>query len=202
MTDWDADGERLTQNLGTALRLCRDAAMARDLPDANMAMIWHREIMAGLDVPDASYVGAFRGSPGLELCEVAIGRHRGTPALEVAEALADFGQNLKDAVRVLDAIIPAGELPADRDQLNAVIELCAWTHAEWVRIHPFANGNGRTARLWAGFVAMRYGLPLFVPLRPRPPAGYGKACEQAMKGDWSPTATIFRDLYLAAVRRG
>lgn len=27
------------------------------------------------------------------------------------------------------------------------IELAAWTHAEFVRIHPFEDGNGRTARL-------------------------------------------------------
>lgn len=31
-------------------------------------------------------------------------------------------------------------------QLNP-IELAAWTHAEFVRIHPFPDGNGRTSRL-------------------------------------------------------
>ncbi|WP_345788360.1 Fic family protein [Desulfosporosinus metallidurans] len=28
-----------------------------------------------------------------------------------------------------------------------VIELAAWTHAEFVKIHPFVDGNGRTSRL-------------------------------------------------------
>ena len=28
-----------------------------------------------------------------------------------------------------------------------LIELAAWTHAEFVRIHPFPDGNGRTSRL-------------------------------------------------------
>jgi Fic family protein len=37
-----------------------------------------------------------------------------------------------------------------------------------VRIHPFANGNGRTARLWANWTALRYGLPAFVGIKPRP----------------------------------
>ena len=32
------------------------------------------------------------------------------------------------------------------DQLN-LIELAAWTHAEFVKIHPFSDGNGRTSRL-------------------------------------------------------
>lgn len=28
-----------------------------------------------------------------------------------------------------------------------VIELAAWTHAEFVKIHPFVDGNARTSRL-------------------------------------------------------
>jgi hypothetical protein len=82
----------------------------------------------------------------------------------------------------------------DADQLAAVIDLCAWVHAEWVRIHPFANGNGRTARLWANSLAVRYGLPPFIRLRPRPNAGYGDAGAKSMQGDWKPTAVVFRRL--------
>ena len=67
---------------------------------------------------------------------------------------------------------------------------------EWVRIHPFANGNGRTARLWANYVLMRYGLPPVVRLRPRPDGGYGAAGAAAMAGDWEPTAAVFRKLLL------
>ena len=37
-----------------------------------------------------------------------------------------------------------------RPDLNP-IELAAWTHAEFVRIHPFEDGNGRTARLMSGY---------------------------------------------------
>ena len=59
------------------------------------------------------------------------------------------------------------------------------------RIHPFANGNGRTARLWANSLAMRYGLPPFIGLRPRPNAGYGEAGAKAMLGDWKPMAQVF-----------
>jgi len=35
---------------------------------------------------------------------------------------------------------------AEKKNINS-IELAAWTHAEFVRIHPFGDGNGRTARL-------------------------------------------------------
>lgn len=36
------------------------------------------------------------------------------------------------------------DMPRQREKLNA-IEWAAWTHAEFVRIHPFPDGNGRTA---------------------------------------------------------
>lgn len=43
------------------------------------------------------------------------------------------------------------------------IELAAWTHAEFVRIHPFVDGNGRTSRLIMNYQLMRNGfLPVSV----------------------------------------
>lgn len=39
-----------------------------------------------------------------------------------------------------------GDLLWKENQLNP-IEFAAWTHAEFVRIHPFPDGNGRTSRL-------------------------------------------------------
>ncbi len=35
------------------------------------------------------------------------------------------------------------------------IELAAWTHAEFVKIHPFVDGNGRTSRLIMNYQLMR-----------------------------------------------
>ena len=37
------------------------------------------------------------------------------------------------------------------------LECAAWTHAEFVRIHPFVDGNGRTARMIINFEMMRQG---------------------------------------------
>ncbi len=45
-----------------------------------------------------------------------------------------------------------------RTDLNP-IELAAWTHAEFVRIHPFVDGNGRTARQIMNYQLMRNGFP-------------------------------------------
>ena len=64
------------------------------------------------------------------------------------EPEAAFEERLQLALSLLDQLYPSGK-DLDADVLAAVAELAAWVHSEWVRIHPFANGNGRTARIWA-----------------------------------------------------
>ena len=51
------------------------------------------------------------------------------------------------------------DLPC-RTELNA-IELAAWTHAEFVKIHPFVDGNGRTSRMLMNYQLMKAG---FLPV--------------------------------------
>lgn len=68
------------------------------------------------------------------------------------------------------------------------------SYGEWARIHPFANGNGRIARLWANWCAMRYGLPPFLRLRPRPEGDrYARAAGDSMAGDHRATVSLFAD---------
>lgn len=47
-----------------------------------------------------------------------------------------------------------------KGDLNA-IDLAAWTHAEFVRIHPYIDGNGRTSRLIMNYQLMLKG---FLPI--------------------------------------
>ena len=61
---------------------------------------------------------------------------------EMCWQLKDFYENL----------LCKGEL------LNSM-ELAAWTHAEFVRIHPFPDGNGRTSRLLMNYQLMAQGFP-------------------------------------------
>jgi len=106
--------------------------------------------------PTRNTSGAFAANQALRR-RVWVGGHEGAPPERVASELAAFEQTLQRAVAALDARYPRAEA-LDTDGLAAVIDLCAWAHAEWVRIHPFANGNGRTARIWANALLMRYGL--------------------------------------------
>lgn len=195
MADWDEDSERLRSNLAQVLRGVRDSAVRRDAPTLEAARKWQADTMAGLDVPDAKYVGRFRGEAGLENARVWIGAKEGVAPTQVASELTTFEQRLQRVVDALDARYPAA-IALDADGLAAVIDLSAWAHAEWVRIHPFGNGNGRIARIWANFLFMRYGLPPVVRLRPRPDGGYRSAGAAAMDGNWQLTATVFRQFLL------
>ena len=193
MADWDDDSPRLHANLNAVLNELAAQAPRRRRFCVEDAREWQRKTMTGLQVPDASYVGAFRGEHGLEDVEVVIGSAYGMPAVAVATELAAFETTLVAIVEQLDARYPNSD-DLDTDGLEAVIDLAAWAHAEWVRIHPFANGNGRTARLWANAIFMRYGIEPVIHLRPRPAHGYGSAGAAAMRGDWLPTAAAFRRL--------
>lgn len=198
MSDWDGDSTQLRTNLRRALLQARDHALQRLSPSIEQARDWQSATMQKLIPPRSEYVGRFRGEAGLQDCEVEIGKVRGAPAKEVAGELKQFEEKLQRTVEALDTLI-APDQDLSVDDVAAVIDLCAWAHAEWVRIHPFANGNGRTARLWANYLAMRYGLPPFVGLRPRPDDGYGAACTQAMQGKWQATIPVFRQMYRRAL---
>ncbi len=76
-------------------------------------------------------------------------------------------------------------------QLHGVLTLCAVLHGEWIRIHPFANGNGRTARLWANWAALRYELPPFVTIKPRPGQPHAAAAMASMRGDHQMMTAVF-----------
>lgn len=51
-----------------------------------------------------------------------------------------------------------------KDEMHP-IELACWVHAEFVRIHPFIDGNGRTARLLMNYILMSFG---FLPISIKP----------------------------------
>jgi len=198
MVDWDDDSPQLRTNLEKLFGRVRDEALRREPLTIEVARGWQREIMQGLVSPDPELVGRFRGEAGLENYNVKVGGLPGVWALAVSAELAEFDRKLRLAIADLDQMVkPDRDLTADN--LAAVITLCAWVHSEWVRIHPFANGNGRTARLWVNSIAMRYGLPPFLRIRPRPGSGYGRASIAAMQGDWSPTVALFRQMYINAL---
>lgn len=78
-------------------------------------------------------------------------------------------------------------------ELNA-IELAAWTHAEFVRIHPFPDGNGRTSRLIMNYQLMANGFPA-ISIAKENRLGYFNALEAyAMEEKLAPFADMVANL--------
>ena len=179
---WEDDPRDLAligRNAAALVSVLAATARNRVLPDLTDALDWHTALYAECRVPVAGYVGHLRGDasvPDLLGYEVGVGPllPDGLPEKmgALSEGLAGEVGALVPAIHAglerLDAVLPPGRRPTTVDQLDAVVRLSAVVHGEWVRLHPFANGNGRTARTWAAFIALRYSLPVFVTSRPRP----------------------------------
>ena len=74
------------------------------------------------------------------------------------------------------------------------IALAAWTHAEFVRIHPFPDGNGRTSRLLMNYQLLAQGFaPISIDKEDR--LAYYNALEAyAVAGDLQPFAAMIAAL--------
>ncbi len=214
---WDeddrTDAPRIASNIAGLLASFDADAHLRMLPSETDQRSWHSHCYAGCSVPVAGYVGHFRGDPDvpeLEDYEVGAGPRRqdgwplrvGVWAVRVSETVEDLIDRTRSAIDVLDSSIPVGTRPRNEDELWSISALSAVLHGEWIRIHPYANGNGRTARLWVAWIAKRYTLPVFVNVRPKPGDPYARAAALSMgrppnfRGDHAPTQHLFaRYLY-------
>ncbi|MGH2947331.1 MAG: Fic family protein [Solirubrobacteraceae bacterium] len=188
---------RIAANAQRVLAGIAATADERLPPSIATAQQWHRDLYDGVARPFDYYAGEVRDSddhfPDLIGYEVKVGSSPGVPSREVPAALESFERAARTAAVGLDLAIPVGAHPSTLEprQLHGVLTYCAVLHGEWVRIHPFANGNGRTARLWANWAALRYGLPPFVTVKPRPANPYGAAAMASMGGDHQVTLAVF-----------
>lgn len=216
--DNPADGPRIVANARDILGLFRNQAALRAIPTLDDVCRWHRTLYAGCSVPCDGYLGHLRGDPTVpELVGYNVGvgpiQPDGYPIKMgiwpqgVATEVAALFRGIRAGLDRLDALVPVGSAPSNPTHLQAVVTLCAVVHGEWVRIHPFANGNGRTARLWVAFIALRYDLPVFVTVKPRPiDAAYGLAGAASMgrppgfEGDHRPAVNLFVNMLVSALK--
>lgn len=142
----------------------------RELFTLNLPREWHTAIHEGCaHIPHPAWVGQYRGDLGstrqVENSFGERGRFKGAPASEVPSRLQVLEADIQRRLDTWDSRI---EAPGDATlaRLNPVMEGLAVFYATWLRIHPFADGNGRTARLLANWVATRYWQPPILPGRP------------------------------------
>jgi hypothetical protein len=183
------------------VQIVAESYAVRALPHADLVCAWHRSMLEGVDIPDDAYRGAFRGDahPALHNYEANVGGLSVTPAADVATAVSDLIAELQTRVQELDELDVDERLDEESAEfVEAALETAAWLHGEWVRIHPFANGNGRTARMWVLWLCARYALPQLLALRPRPDMGYGACAYLSMTGDHSLFGQYLLSRYNAA----
>jgi cell filamentation protein len=89
------------------------------------------------------------------------------------------------------------KLPSDYEDSKKLIEDIAIVHCELIHIHPFREGNGRTARIFADLMAGRAGYPS-LNLNKFREDYYSNYIEALNKGDekeYSPMIEIIRNLF-------
>jgi hypothetical protein len=186
---WDDDvaSARADANLAQlAIDIPSLSNQSRAQPTADLARDWHREMVKGIEVSDEAYRGGFRGDshPALTDYEVTVGGLSTVRARDVSEEISKLMSELQDRVSRLDKLDATGDpLVLAPEFVAEVLDVAAWLHCGWVRIHPFVNGNGRTARMWILWLCGRYGLPPLLTLRPRPDMGYNAATQLGTTGD-------------------
>jgi hypothetical protein len=209
------DPKNLSLIQGNAAQLItelRATAAERLLPTCEELCRWHARLYGGCEVPVAGYVGHFRGDPTVtELIDYEVGlgarlkdgnlEKMGVWARLVSKEMGAVLAGLNAVFAELDARLPVGRSPTNPEDILAVISFTALAHGECLRVHPFANGNGRIARLLVAFICLRYGLPMFLHIKPRPESDdYIRASRDSMGrppdfvGNHTTTTAVFAHL--------
>ena len=78
---------------------------------------------------------------------------------------------------------------------EATLEFLAFAEGRFLTVHPFADFNGRTVRLFLAELLHRLDLPVVVlePETADARAAYFAALEAADRFDWQPLMNIWRD---------
>ena len=142
-------------------------------------------------MPVAGYIGHFRGDPAVkELIDYEVGlgarlqdgnlEKMGVWARQVSEEMDGCSPGCTGGVRRTGRTAAGRKPRTTPDEVLALISFTALAHGECLRVHPFANGNGRIARLLVAFISMRYGLPMFLHIKPRPESDHIRASRDSM----------------------
>jgi Fic family protein len=91
-------------------------------------------------------------------------------------------------------------LNSEATQSMPVVEYVSRAHYEFASIHPFADGNGRSARLLMNLLLLRRGFPIAI-IRMRDRDTYLEALSSAGSGDFLPFETLIAEAIAESLRR-
>lgn len=88
------------------------------------------------------------------------------------------------------------DLPKQIEEYIDLVQYVAPIHAELLFIHPFREGNGRTARLFADLIAVKFDLDKFrfEKITEKKMPEYIKAVQSAAETNYHPMIQLFRML--------
>lgn len=184
--EWSGDGKREASKgrYYILVKQINHSATTR-LISSDQVRQWHRHLFES-DVPLAYYAGNYRQNNAEMPCLAQRVYVRGIPGAHFLNALPRAEKLFSD----IESAISKLELNWDSlTMTQRVVEFCAiltGSVGEFVRIHPFINGNGRTSRaIWMWMLA-RYRLPPMFGVLRRPKPPYSELMARCMKGDFLP----------------
>lgn len=80
------------------------------------------------------------------------------PGAQVAGLMVEFARELEGRLATLPSAPKTRQVATYQKWVLKVIEIAAWAQHQVVAIHPFSNGNGRTARLFSNLILQKQGL--------------------------------------------
>lgn len=113
----------------------------------------HRRLFSGVFPYLAGKVR--HGAAGFEFPSEFGEDMRGTPYLDLPDQLKDWSANVKRDIGDLDRFLDEDSPPRHAEN---VVRAAAYAHCGLTAMHPFVNGNGRTARVCVNYFAYRYNL--------------------------------------------
>lgn len=131
----------------------------------------HKFLFRELTPPRCEYLaGNYRGDnyKHLKDMEIGVGNDRGIPPDLVKQAMNKFGLNLKKGLCELDKLHQNPNKLEPEKSKRTVVFACE-IFILFLRIHPYANGNGHIARYILIAILKTYGYEItHFPLDPRP----------------------------------
>jgi fido (protein-threonine AMPylation protein) len=148
---------------------------------------WHGKLFSGLTPKDFEYyAGHYRQRNAYLPClqqNVEVMGISGADYWEVPHLMAMLFGGIRAAIASLE--LRWRDLTA-KEQARHVALFIGWLIANFIRIHPFLNGNGRISRLLWGRGLLRFNVPAQCRISPRPADPYESLMGQAMRGNDGP----------------
>ncbi len=98
----------------------------------------------------------------IENLEITDSHHKPPHFIEVQAFMesvdSQFVEKLKNLKSIRSFKLTGNPSDEEINMLENIVNTAAWIHHQITHIHPFRDGNGRTARLAANLVLERYGL--------------------------------------------